>query len=74
MRSLAVLGNLSRDVVDGGPPRAGGAPYYAAQALRVIGFPARIATKCAPGDRGLVRQVAALGVPVSWRPAASTAS
>lgn len=73
MRSLAVLGNLSRDVVDGGTPRVGGAPYYAAQALRVIGFPGRIATKCAPPDRGLLRQVAALGVPVSWRPAATTA-
>jgi sugar/nucleoside kinase (ribokinase family) len=73
VRSLAVLGNLSRDVVDGGPPRAGGAPYYAAQALRAIGFPARIATKCAPRDRAFVRQLAALGVPVSWRPAASTA-
>jgi hypothetical protein len=73
VRSLAVLGNLSRDVVDGGTPRVGGAPYYAAQALRVIGFPGRIATKCAPPDRGLLRQVAALGVPVSWRPAATTA-
>ncbi len=73
MRSLAVLGNLSRDVVDGRPPRVGGAPYYAARALRVTGFPARIATKCAPEDRWLVRQLAALGVPVSWRPAASTA-
>jgi sugar/nucleoside kinase (ribokinase family) len=73
VRSLAVLGNLSRDVVDGRPPRAGGAPYYAAQALRATGVPALIATKCAARDRGLLRQLAAVGAPVSWRPAASTA-
>jgi sugar/nucleoside kinase (ribokinase family) len=71
---LAIVGNLSRDVVDGGPPRVGGGTYYAAQALRLIAFPARIATKCAPADRDLVQRLAALGLPVSWRPAASTAS
>jgi sugar/nucleoside kinase (ribokinase family) len=73
VRSLAVLGNLSRDVVDGQPPRAGGAPYYAAQALRATGVHALIATKCAARDRGLLRQLAAVGVPVAWRPASSTA-
>ena len=74
MRLLAVVGNLSRDVVNGGRPRVGGGPYYAAQALRLTGFAARIATKCAPADRDLVRRLAALGVPVSWRPADSTAA
>ena len=74
IKPLAVVGNLSRDVVAGGPPRVGGGAYYAAQALRLTGFPARIATKCAPADRGLVRQLAALGVPVSWHAAESTAA
>ena len=74
MRPLVVVGNLSRDIVDGGPPRVGGGPYYAAQALRLTGSPARIATKCAPADRDLVRRLVALGVPVSWLPAASTAA
>jgi sugar/nucleoside kinase (ribokinase family) len=74
VRSLAVLGNLSRDVVDGGPPRAGGAPFYAAQALRATGSRAHIATKCAPADRPLVQRLVALGLPVTWHPAASTAA
>lgn len=74
MRLLAVIGNLSRDVVDGGPPRVGGAPYYAARALRLIGGPARIVTKCAERDRGLLRPLVAVGVPVSWHPAASTSA
>jgi sugar/nucleoside kinase (ribokinase family) len=74
VRPLAIVGNLSRDVVDGGSPRVGGGPYYAAQALRLMAYPARIATKCAPADRDLVRRLAALGVPVSWHPAKSTAA
>jgi sugar/nucleoside kinase (ribokinase family) len=74
VRPLAVIGNLARDVVDGGPPRVGGGPFYAAQALRLTGLSARIATKCAPADRDLVRRLAMLGVPVTWRPAGSTAA
>jgi sugar/nucleoside kinase (ribokinase family) len=73
VRPLAVIGNSSRDVVDGRAPRLGGGPYYAAQAIRLIGVPARIATKCAPADRWLVSGLVALGVPVSWRAAGSTA-
>ena len=74
MRSIAVLGNLTRDVVDGGPSRPGGAPFYAAKALRLGGLPARIAAKCAPADRALVLGLASLGVPISWLPAAATAA
>ena len=54
MPGVAVIGNLSRDVVDGGPPRVGGAAYYAGRALRVLGSRARIVTRCAPADRDLV--------------------
>jgi sugar/nucleoside kinase (ribokinase family) len=74
VRPLAVIGNIARDVVDGGPPRIGGGAYYAAQALRLTASPARIATKSAPADRELVQRLVRLGVPVSWRPAASTAA
>ncbi len=34
---LGVVGSLSLDLVDGGPPRPGGAVFYAAQALRLLG-------------------------------------
>lgn len=74
MRPLAVVGNLSLDVVDGGPPRVGGGPFYAARALRALGQPAVVVTKCAEEDRRRVlRPLAALGIPVRVRPAATTA-
>lgn len=72
MRPLAVLGNLSQDVVEGRPPRVGGAPYHAARALRLTGVPARVVAKCA--ERSLLRPLVALGVPVAWLPATSTAA
>ena len=74
MRGIAVIGNLSRDTIDGGPPRAGGAPYHAARALRLLGGSSRIVARCAePDRRALVGQLAALGVPFDWLPAPSTA-
>ena len=39
--NLAVVGSLALDRVDGGPPRIGGCPFYAARALRVLGTPAQ---------------------------------
>jgi len=70
---VAVIGNLSRDVVDGGPPRVGGPAYYAGRALRVLGSRARIVTRCAPADRRLLlSRVVALGVPVAWEAADET--
>jgi sugar/nucleoside kinase (ribokinase family) len=70
VRLLGVVGLVSLDRVDGGLPRLGGAPYYAARALRLLGHPAVIATKLAvdDSDRGLH----ALGVPVVSRPAGRT--
>ncbi|HEY8726931.1 MAG TPA: PfkB family carbohydrate kinase [Gaiellaceae bacterium] len=65
MPPLALVGNLSRDVVDGGPPRIGGAPYYAARAWRVLGTRGTIFTRSGPEDRrAYVRHVTALGLPV----------
>ena len=74
MPPVAIVGNLSLDHVEGGPPRAGGAPFHAARALRVLGRPALVLVKCAPGDRHLLLPpLAALGVPVAWIAGASTA-
>jgi sugar/nucleoside kinase (ribokinase family) len=64
---LGVVGSLSLDFVDGEPPRPGGAVFYAAQALRLLGTPATILAKCAPADR-----VNLEGVDVDWLPAAVT--
>jgi len=75
MRGLAVIGNLARDTIDGGPPSVGGAPYHAARALRLLGGRARIVARCAEADRrALLPPLTALGVPVEWRAAATTAA
>jgi sugar/nucleoside kinase (ribokinase family) len=72
MRQLGVVGLVSLDRVDGGLPRLGGAPFYAAKALRLLGQPALIATKIAPEDSK--RGLHALGIPVYSHPAARTIS
>jgi sugar/nucleoside kinase (ribokinase family) len=75
VRGVAVIGNLARDVVDGGPPRVGGAPYHAARALRLLGGRTRIVARCAEHDRPtLLPPLVALGVPVTFVPALSTAA
>jgi sugar/nucleoside kinase (ribokinase family) len=70
MRLLGVVGLVSLDRVDGGLPRLGGAPFYAAKALRLLGQPALIATKIAPQDSP--RELHALGMPVYSHPATRT--
>ena len=75
MPRLAVVGNLSRDLVDGGPPRAGGPPFWAARALRALGAPALVLAKCGAADRALLlRPLVALGIPVLWLGGDSTAA
>ena len=75
MRPLAVVGNLSLDRVDGREPRAGGAPFHAARALRVLGRPAIVAAKGADADRRLlVPPLVRLGLPVLWRGGETTAA
>jgi sugar/nucleoside kinase (ribokinase family) len=69
MRRLGVVGLVSLDRVDGGIPRLGGAPVYAARALRLLGHPAVVATKVADEDRP---RLSVLGIPVVARPAAQT--
>jgi sugar/nucleoside kinase (ribokinase family) len=63
---VAVVGNLARDRVDGGPPQPGGCPFFAAYALRAIEGSGHIVTRYAEADRALFEgPVASLGVPVT---------
>ncbi len=71
---LALCGNLSIDVVDGGAPRIGGGAYHGARALRELGCEACIVTRCAGSDRDvLLPQLAVLGIPVTALDGESTA-
>ena len=71
--AAAVIGNLARDVVDGGKPRAGGGAFHCARGLRLLGAPARIVTKLAREDADtILRSLLALGIEVAWHPASST--
>jgi sugar/nucleoside kinase (ribokinase family) len=72
---LALVGNLSRDLVDGGPPRIGGAPFYAARAWRALGSRATIFTRCGPDERDdYARLLSALGLRVILLPGETTTS
>lgn len=65
MPRLALVGNLSRDVVDGGPPRIGGGAFYAARAWRALGARATIFTRCGPDERAdYARRLISVGLPV----------
>lgn len=75
MTAVGVIGHVARDLLDGGRIRVGGAPYYAARALRLAGCPARIIAKCgAEHRRELLPGVIGVGLPLTWREARSTAS
>jgi sugar/nucleoside kinase (ribokinase family) len=69
---LAVVGHTARDLVDSAPPRPGGVPLYAAKALRALGEPGIIVTRCAESDRSLLDSLYDVGLPVVWRPEAET--
>jgi sugar/nucleoside kinase (ribokinase family) len=71
---IALLGNLSRDDLPGGP-RAGGGAYHGGRALQRLRVPARIVTRCAAADRdALLPALVRLGTPVRWVPGESTAT
>ena len=71
---IALLGNLTRDVI-GGRTRTGGAPYHAARALQHLDIPALIYARCAEADREeLLPPLAALGTPIRYVPGRSTSS
>jgi sugar/nucleoside kinase (ribokinase family) len=70
---LALVGNLSRDVVDGGPPRVGGGAFYAARAWRALGSRATIFTRCGPDERAeYSRRLISVGLPVVMLPGTAT--
>lgn len=65
MPQLALVGNLCRDLVDGGPPRIGGGAYHGARAWRAVGLRSTIVTRCGPGERtAYARRLSSLGIPV----------
>lgn len=66
MSLVAVVGNLARDRIDGGPPQPGGCPFFAALALRMLERDGQILARCADIDRPLFDvPVGSLGVPVT---------
>ena len=74
MRPVGVVGNLSRDRLDGFEPRVGGGPFYCGHALRALGRRGVIVTKSAEADRrDLLTPLVCLGLPVLWHAASSTA-
>ncbi len=75
MRPIGIVGSLSHDSSPGREPRAGGCPYYAARALRLLKGPSRIVSKCAEEHRRpLLGPLLAQGVPVSWHPGKASTS
>jgi sugar/nucleoside kinase (ribokinase family) len=75
MKTLAIVGSLSRDRVDGSAPRVGGGAYHCARALRALGRRAVIVTRSAEADRTtLLTPLVALGLPVRWRAGTTTAA
>ena len=73
MPDVAVVGNLSRDVVNGGAPTPGGCPFFAANAFRRLRRDGQIVTRFRDADAGLFRPaLEALGAPVTVLPAAAT--
>jgi sugar/nucleoside kinase (ribokinase family) len=62
---LALVGNLSLDLIDGEPPQAGGAPLHCSRAWRALHVRAMTIARCAREDeRQFRRAFARLGVPV----------
>jgi sugar/nucleoside kinase (ribokinase family) len=72
---IALLGNLSRDLLPGQAPRVGGGSYHGARALQRLRVPARVVVRCAAEDReALVPSVIRLGTPVRYVPGSATAT
>ncbi len=73
MTELAVIGNLSRDVVAGGEPRPGGGVYWSTRALSRLGVQAAVSAACSATDRPLLLPpLEAFGLPVTWHETSST--
>lgn len=75
MSTVAIIGNLSRDVVAGAASRPGGAVFHGARALARIGALATIVARCGASDADdLVRPLEALGLPVAFRAGVRTSA
>lgn len=73
--SIAVLGNLSVDLVDDDPPSPGGCPSFAGVALAPLGTAALLVTRAAPADLPLFDEMlGALEIPFEVLPSATTSS
>lgn len=74
MTSIAALGHLTRDAVDGAPPRPGGGVFYATRALARLGADAHVEAACSAEHRGeLVPPLEAFGLPTIWHASSTTA-
>jgi len=72
---IALIGNLSRDLLPGKPPRAGGGPFHGGRALQRLRVPARIYARAAEADRtALLPPLVRLGTPTRFIPGESTAT
>ena len=64
---IALIGNLSRDLLPGRPPQAGGGPFHGARALQRLRVPARVIARCAEDDRdALLPPLIRLGTPTRY--------
>jgi sugar/nucleoside kinase (ribokinase family) len=71
--NIAVLGHLSRDILEGGPPRPGGGVFYATRALSRLGADAHAHASCSAEDRPeLLPPLEAFGLPVTWHESSAT--
>jgi sugar/nucleoside kinase (ribokinase family) len=72
---IALIGNLSRDLPEGKPPRVGGGPYHGARGLHRLRVPARVVVRCAAEDKDrMLPPLVALGTPVRFVPGERTAT
>jgi sugar/nucleoside kinase (ribokinase family) len=70
---IALIGNLSRDLQPGRPPRVGGGSFHGARALQRVRVPARVIARCAVDDRDeLLPPLVRLGTPTRYVPGEST--
>jgi sugar/nucleoside kinase (ribokinase family) len=73
--ALAVIGHLSHDRIERGPPQLGGGPWHAGRAVKLLGREARLAAKCGPRDsRQTLLRLETLRLPVSLTTGGDTAS
>lgn len=71
--TIAALGHITRDVVEGAEPRPGGGVFYATRALARLGADAHAVASCSSEHREqLVSPLEAFGLPVRWHESSVT--